>query len=215
MGYWNYETHFGSGARVKLIRQRKYPEYKLVDLIGTVRTDSGSNVSVIFDGVKNTRSAYGCFYFKAVDLVEVEANEHNNKNMEENNMEIITNYINVVKVQYMSDRKPSDYKYVNFDPELKVGDVCITKYSGDCYGVAKVVEILDDTDVKTDREIVAKVDMSAYNQRVANRTKSAELKAKMEERAKQLQDIALYQLLAKDDSAMMELLKEYQAINNM
>lgn len=200
------------GARVRVIRQSKYRTTKLLGKIGVVRASypSGS-IPVEFDGEVNTASSYGYYYFKRNELELVD----DENNVEENNMEIITNYINVVKVQYMSDRKPSDYKYVNFDLELKVGDVCITKYNGDCYGVAKVVEILDDTDAKTDREIVSKVDMSAYNKRVTNRAKAAELKAKMEERAKQLQDIALYQLLAKDDSAMMELLNEYQAINNM
>jgi tRNA A37 N6-isopentenylltransferase MiaA len=44
------------------------------------------------------------------------------------------------------------------------------------------------------------------------RAKAVELKAKMEARAKQLQDIALYQMLAKDDPDMAELLKEYQDI---
>ena len=201
------------GAQVRVIRQSKYKTTRLLGEIGIVRSTypgSGS-IPVEFNGNYNTASSRGYYYFKRNELELVK----DENDMEENNMEVITNYLNVVKVQYMSDRKPSDYKYVNFDPELKVGDVCITKYSGDCYGVAKVVEILDDTDAKTDREIVSKVDMSAYNKRVTNRAKAAELKAKMEERAKQLQDIALYQLLAKDDSAMMELLKEYQAINNM
>ena len=202
-----------NGARVRIIRQSKYRTTRLLGEIGIARTTypGSSSIPVEFKNNYNTASSRGYYYFKRNELELVD----DENNVEENDMEIITNYLNVVKVQYMSDRTPSDYKYVNFDPELKVGDVCITKYNGDCYGVAKVVEILDDADVKTDREIVARVDISAYNQRVANRTKAAELKAKMEERAKQLQDIALYQLLAKDDSAMMDLLKEYQAINNM
>lgn len=44
------------------------------------------------------------------------------------------------------------------------------------------------------------------------RNKAAELKAKMEARAKQLQDIALYKMLAENDPDMAELLNEYQAI---
>lgn len=203
-----------NGAQVRIIRQSKYKTTKLLGKIGIVQsyyTGSGS-IPVEFDDEVNGASMYGYFYFKRseVELVKDDTND-----MEENNMEVITNYINVARVQFLSDGSPSNYKYVNFDPELQVGDTCIAKYNGSAYGVAKVVEILDDTDVKTDREIVAKVDMSAYNQRVTNRAKAAELKAKMEERAKQLQDIALYQLLAKDDSTMMDLLKEYQAINNM
>ena len=201
------------GAQVRVIRQSKYKTTRLLGEIGIVRSTypgSGS-IPVEFNGNYNTASSRGYYYFKRNELELVK----DENDMEENNMEVITNYLNIARVQFLNDGSPSNYKYVNFDPELQVGDTCIAKYNGGAYGVAKVVEILDDTDVKTDREIVTKVDMSAYNQRVANRTKAAELKAKMEERAKQLQDIALYQLLAKDDSAMMDLLKEYQAINNM
>ena len=202
-----------NGARVRIIRQSKYRTTRLLGEIGIARTTypGSSSIPVEFKNNYNTASSRGYYYFKRNELELVD----DENNMEENNMEFVTNYINVARVQFLSDGSPSNYKYVNFDPELQVGDTCIAKYNVSAYGVAKVVEILDDADVKTDREIVARVDMSAYNQRVANRTKAAELKAKMEERAKQLQDVALYQLLAKDDSAMMDLLKEYQAINNM
>lgn len=202
-----------NGARVRIIRQSKYRTTRLLGEIGIARTTypGSSSIPVEFKNNYNTASSRGYYYFKRNELELVD----DENNMEENNMEFVTNYINVARVQFLNDGIPSNYKYVNFDPELQVGDTCIAKYNVSAYGVAKVAEILDDADVKTDREIVARVDMSAYNQRVTNRTKAAELKAKMEERAKQLQDIALYQLLAKDDSAMMDLLKEYQAINNM
>ena len=84
-------------------------------------------------------------------------------------------------------------------------------------GVATVVEIIDKADVNVDidREVVAKVDMRPYDYRVATRAKAAELKTKMQERAKKLQDIALYQMLAKDDADMLALLQEYQALPEM
>jgi hypothetical protein len=54
--------------------------------------------------------------------------------------------------------------------------------------------------------------MTAFDYRVSVRKQAAELKAKMQERAKQLQDIALYQMLAKEDSEMMELLGQFQSL---
>lgn len=201
------------GMSVRVIKQSKYKTTKLLGKIGTVRSSypgSGS-IPVEFDNEFNAASSYGYYYFKRNDLEIVDTNT----DTEEKIMGIITNYFNIVKVQYLSDSKASSYNYANFNPDIKVDDVVITKRGPGDYGLAKVVEILDTTDVKTDREVVTVVDMSAYNERVANRAKAAELKAKMEERAKQLQDIALYQLLAKDDSAMMDLLKEYQSVVNM
>lgn len=78
------------------------------------------------------------------------------------------------------------------------------------YGLAIVTEILHQNDIQTPREIVAKVDTEAYDNREKSRKLAAELKAKMQERAKQLQDIALYQMLAKEDSEMQDLLNCYQ-----
>ena len=222
--YAIYEPNFGIGARVKLIRQRKYPDYKLLNLVGTVRTDSGNNVSVIFDTVTNTRSAYGCFYFKAVDLVE--ADEHADDIKEEENMSKITNYLNIAKIRAINDTKSNPYifEYANFDPDLTVGDLCVVTgiakpEEGSQYfrgmSVAVVVSIEDRNDIELAGEIVTKVNDEQYNERIKRRIKMAELKSKMEARAKQLQDIALYQMLAKDDSDMMNLLNEYQSLSEM
>ena len=206
---YSFRTTFGVGAKVRLIRQRKYPEYKLLNLVGTVRTDTGNNVSVIFDDVTNTRSQYGCFYFKAVDLVEADAD---NNIMEENNMSKITNYFNSVRIQFINEKFPCEYVYANFEHDLKVGDLCIVKPAHHDFSLARITEIIPRNDIELTREIVAKVYTDCYDERVASRAKAAELKAKMQERARQLQDIALYQMLAKDDPEMQTLLEEYQAV---
>lgn len=210
MAYEPYNPSFGIGARVKVVRNRKYPKEKLKDLIGTVRTDSGCNVSVIFDTVKNPRNSYGAFYFKAADLVKVD--EFDNEIKEEHNMEKITNYLNVARVTYPGANAPAVYYYANFEPDLKVGDLCVVTYANNRLDVAEVAEILEDIEVETYNEIVAKVHTGGYETRVECRKKAAELKAKMETRAKQLQDIALYQMLAKDDPEMAALLNEYQGL---
>lgn len=210
MAYEPYKPSFGVGARVKVVRNRKYPKEQLKDLIGTVRTDSGFNVSVVFDDVKNARSSYGAFYFKAVDLVAVD--EFDNENMEEKNMNVVTNYLNVAKVRFINGRNADIYEYANFEHDLEEGDLCVVKTANHGLGLAKVVAIEWRNDLETCREVVAKVDTANFNMRVDLRNKADELKAKMEARAKQLQDIALYQMLAKDDPEMAEMLNEYQVL---
>lgn len=225
MAYDPFKTTFGVGARVKVVRQRKYPGEKLLGLIGTVRTDSGSNISVIFDAIKNARSSYGCFYFKPVELVEVD--EDDNEIKEDKKMEKITGYLNVVKIKAITDTgvNPHIYEYANYDEDLAVNDVCVvtgltkvrdlgsTILRG--LSVATVVAIEERNDIEVAGEVVAKIDMRHYDNRVRSRIKAAELKAKMEARAKQLQDIALYQMLAKDDPDMAALLEEYQGLPRM
>lgn len=209
--YYSSTPIFGVGARVKVIRQpNKYWKDKLVGLIGTVRSESGKSISVIFDTVQNERSSYGCFYFKVTELELMD--EPNNEIMEEKNMPKITNYFNAVTVQFIGDVNPCPCVYANFDEGLKVGDLCVVKPAHHELALARVAKIIDKNAIELQREIVAKVYTDDYDFRVEMRNKAAELKAKMEARAKQLQDIALYQMLAKDDPDMADLLERYQSL---
>lgn len=208
---------FKPGMRVRIINLVSYRSKSSIDKIkdryGTVyRVDTHwEKVIVDMDGVRNSSSATGHFYFKPHEL-EIVNDEYIK---EENDMSNITNYFNAVQIKYAGDVNPSRYIFANFDTTLAVGDTCVVKTPNNPLEVATVVEILEGTDYKTDREIVAKVDMDAHNKRVEARAKAAELKAKMQERAKQLQDVALYKMLAESDPAMMELLNEYQTLTNM
>lgn len=168
---------------------------------------------VALDGEDNVRSMSGHFYFKGFELSA--ATDNTIDILEENNMQNITNYLNIAKIRFIDGNNSSTYEYANFDPSLKEGDMCVVKSAHNGLGVATVVEIINRTDIQTLREVVAKVDTEAYDLRVANRAQMAELKGKMKERAKQLQDIALYQMLAKDDPDMAALLNEYQSISGM
>lgn len=210
---------FKRGSRVRVIKCDSYVKDNLASENGTVVENLYSawgKIKVELDTVRNYRVGHGCFYFKPEELEVVnetnddilEENTMNNKNNKNN----ITNYLNTVKVNFVDDNKISSNKYANFDSTIAIGDMVVlsTPYTG--LELATIVEIIDSNDVGCTGEVVAKVDTTAYDTRVANRAKAAELKAKMKERAKQLQDIALYQMLAKDDPAMLELLSEYQAL---
>ena len=202
---------FQNGVRVRVIRQRKYKTESLISKIGTIQSVYGTQITVKLDNEYNIRSGRGCYYFTPSEL-EILDDEFDNI-MEENNMQNVTNYLNIAKVKFVDGNNDRTYDYANFEPSLIVGDLCVVKTAHHGLGLAKVVEIVERNDVETPREIVARVDTFDYDLRVQTRAKAAELKAKMQERAKQLQDIALYQMLAKDDPSMMELLNEYQALN--
>lgn len=204
--YLNRKLGFEVGSRVKVVHN-SYKNFYLIGECGTVRDTTGGKIRVGLDNVNNPNSSYGSFYFKPSEL-EIIKFKMEEKTMQNN----ITNYLNIAKIKFIDSpySTTKTYDYANFDPELKVGDVVVVKTANHGFGVAKVEEIVDQTDIITQREIVAKVDTDAYNERVANRAKAAELKAKMQERAKQLQDVTLYKLLAESDSTMSELLKAYQ-----
>lgn len=209
--YLNRKLGFEVGSRVKVIHS-SYKNFVLIGECGTVRDITGGRIRVGLDDVNNPNSSYGSFYFKPSEL------EILDKQMEVKTMQnTITNYLNIAKIQFIDGAysNTKTYDYANFDPELEVGDVCVVKSAHHGFGLAKVVEIVEQNDIATQREIVAKVNTDAYNERVANRAKAAELKVKMQERVKQLQDIALYKMMAENDPTMTELLKEYQAVTGM
>lgn len=213
MAYEPWKPTFDVGTRVKVIKQFKYPGEKLLGLEGTVRSDTGTQIAVVLDAVKNSRSTFGCFYFKPSELLAID--EFTDKNMEEKNMRTvaaITNYLNVAQIKYVNAPVKGVFQYANFEPGLKAGDLCVVKSEDNCILVAKVDEILEPVEHELYREVIAKVYTDDYDNRVNMRNKAAELKAKMEARAKQLQDIALYKMLAENDPDMAELLDEYQAI---
>ena len=213
MTYLDFKNSLRTGMRVKVVNQHKYANINLIGKIGTVKHIYTDEATVYIDDLRNQYSTSGHFYLKWRDIEIVD--ERNNIMEENDDMPNVTNYLNAVKIQYVNNIGPSGYVYANYDPDVKVGDLCVVKSEHHGLGLARIVEVIDQNDFKTSREIVAKVNTECYDERVKNRTKAAELKAKMNERAKQLQDIALYQMLAEKDPAMMELLSEYTGLANV
>lgn len=203
---------FEVGSRIKVVKQKCYKTFDLIDEVGTVRSINGSKIGVNLDNIRNPNSSYGAFYIDPAELVLL------NKNTEEIFMQNnISNYLNIAKIKFIDNSYSTTktYEYANFEPNLTVGDICVVRSAHHGLGVAKVEEIIERNDVATQREIVAIVNTDAYEERVANRAKAAELKVKMQERVKQLQDVALYKMMAENDPTMMEMLKEYQSIIGM
>lgn len=203
-------SKFEKGTRVKVVTDIKYKTECLLGLSGTVHGVYGRSVGVKLDDKLNSRSTIGVFYLEKSDLEIID--DYENNIMEENHMNSITNYLNIAKIRFVDGNNSRVYEYANFEPDLKVGDICVVMSANHGLGVAEVVEIVYRNDLKTQREVVAKVCTDSYDRRVKDRAKAAELRAKMQERAKKLQDIALYQMLAKDDPEMAQFLEDYRNI---
>ena len=205
---------FKTGTRVLVTKCFSSKKSDYTGRVGTVRRNAYAaygKILVDLDGIHNPYGATGSFYFKPYELAVVTIEEIlDNDILEDNKMEKIINYVNLAKVRRASEQGNYTCTCANFDPTLKAGDFCVVKMTNNDMYVAVVDEIIEKTDAEVTREIVAKVDTEAYDRRVAARKEAAELKAQMEARAKQLQDIALYQMLAKDDSEMQELLNRFQ-----
>ena len=206
------------GLRVRVIgpghyRGRYEGEY------GTIKAVwPKESIAVKLDFATNTNSNRGYFYFHISELEILNTKKAKTAiaaDIGENKMQKMSNYLNVAVVQFLNENTAfKTYEYANYETNVSVGDIVVVMSAHHGMGLAEVVEIKDHTENDLFREIVSRVDTFNYDNRVAQRKMAAELKAKMQERARQLQDIVLYQTLAKEDPEMAKMLQDYMALNN-
>ena len=187
-----------------------------IDLCGTVQYASRGNFGVKIDNKYNHSSAKGLYYFKYGELQLLEENKQNNiYSKGDNNMKMTGNY-RVAKVRLLGQDTTKRYAFALFDNNVNVGDtvLCDTQCG---YNVAIVDEIISkDEYVGTDitREIVCKVDFTAYNKRVNDRKRVAELKKDMDKKVKELQGLELYKMMAEKSPELKAMLSEYEELTN-
>lgn len=199
-------TAFVVGDRVEILKS-KYSKVR-PGAAGTItNVYSPGSIRVRIDGIENTVSKYGDFYFDHKHLKNINTESNN-----EGRTTIMTGNYRVANVQFIEGNNLElKYRYACYDPSIVEGDICVVKSAHHGLGIAKVAYFVDTTEELT-REIVCKCDFSDYNKRVENRKRMAELKDLMNARAKQLQDIALFQMLSEKDSDMASMLAEYQKL---
>lgn len=194
-------------AKVIIKDKGKYKE-DLVGCVGTVRRyyEGQENIAVEVKGMLNTRSGYGYFYFKEKQLRVIEQDKE---------ATIMDGIYRIAKVVYFDEPNYVDKTgtVACYDNAVNVDDyVVVNKDYG--YAVAKVMELTEQTDEKITREIVCKADFSDYFNRCENRKRRGELMKQMEKRASELKEIALYEMLAKEDPTMAAMLEELRGIGN-
>lgn len=115
----------------------------------------------------------------------------------------------IVIVEFNSSYK--QYEFKNDIEGLEVGDIVVVD-AAPGISIGTVTSFKDDSKVAM-KWVIQKVDLVAHNERLAREKKLVEIKAKMELRRKKLQEIEIYQILAKEDKDMAALLEEYQGLN--
>ena len=64
------------------------------------------------------------------------------------------------------------------------------------------------------KEVMCKVDFSAYTERKEKAEKMKHLKAEMDKRIKKLEEDAVYEMMAEKDSVLKEMLDEFKALQD-
>ena len=191
------------GTRVKVHCTTKYGG-RLNCKVGTVVYNAGyGSVGVVFDDTSNKHSDHGWYYFTETQL-EIITNEGVNR-MEGNYRIALIKFIE-------GQNTDKAYEYACYDENLIVNDKVVVKSAHHGFGIGVITGFVDNVGQDIIREIVGFADFSAYESRIAARKRRDELRKEMAKRAAQMQEIALYKMLAQEDSAMAELVKEYSGL---
>lgn len=193
---------FHIGDRVITLTNGKYRILN-VGLIGTVRTAYEGNIAVELDDAYNDRSSKGYFYFTEKQLKLLKGDYE---------LKMEGNY-RIADVQFIEGANKTEvYAYACYDADVNVDDICVVKSAHHGFGIARVVRFREKTDEVITREIVCVADFHKFEAREEARKKRAELKKTMAKRASALQEIAMYEMLAKDDPEMADLLRNYKEL---
>lgn len=170
--------------------------------MGTVDRISNGHIGVLVDRHKNAASGYGCYWFSSGDL----------KIMKEASIMLCEGY-KTVGVRFLSGSNTTKvYAYACYDENVKEGDIVVVQTGHHGMSVAQVASLEYTGEVQASREIISVVDMQAYEERKARAKKKAELKKTMDKKVRELQETALYEMLAEKSPELKAILEEYNAL---
>ena len=113
-----------------------------------------------------------------------------------------------------------EYYYACYDDSISINDYVVVKSANHGMGIARVVDMLCNSDItqlmldhcNAGREIISKFDMSAYEERVEKRKKAKQLKADMNKKMKEMQELAMFEMMAKENPELKEMLDAYKEL---
>lgn len=204
------------GKRVKIINvKRKQKYHKLLDMIGIVERTSSGEIGVLVDGMFNEASSYGVFWFKSYEI-EI---------MEDNKM---TGFNKVAIVNLLEDYNKKDYGFALYETEFRVlseGDLVVVNARGKdnrILGTVKEVMNLDEYGKGVNAQVVAVVNMDAYNVRIEEENRAKEVAKRKAAIEKELEDeinkrktVEFYEEMANkysDNPRLAELVAELKGL---
>ncbi len=118
-------------------------------------------------------------------------------------------YKEIVGVQLVNDANEKIYYFTAYEPYHMSNIVVVETVRG--LMVGEIVEInVENPPVKPTKEVVAKVDIGPWRARQEARKRMAELKVQMDSAISRKKEEALYDMFAKDDPELADMLAEFR-----
>lgn len=211
----DYDDYLDKRVEI-ILANRKQKYHKLLHMVGTVTRTSSGEVGVAVDGIENEASQYGVFWFKRHEL----------RIMEDKNM---TGFKNVAIVNLLDDWNKKDYGFALYDEDLKLitreNQMVVVNARGKdnrVLGTVKQIMTVEEYDKGVTAQVVGVVNMDAYNARIAEENRLAEIAKKKAEIEKALdaeikkrKDSEYYERMAKeysDNPLIVQLVAELKGL---
>lgn len=163
-------------------------------------------IGVRIDGEDNPASKYRAFWFEKSQLSTIEREE----------IPMLENY-NVATIHFLKEKYAGpNHFYALYDENIAPGDTVVVKtgHHGFILGEVEKIEPQGAERVTCGREVVARVDFSAYEARAEKAKRKAELRKAMESKVLEIQRYALYDMLAEKDPDLKAMLAEYRELTS-
>lgn len=190
---------------------------------GTVIKVTQTRVDVNFDS-----GFYGkmlTFKPSSLELLILNPNnstcEYKNYNKKGENNMLMGNYNKICTIKFIEGTNTNrEYYYACYDDNIGLDDYVVVKSANHGFGLAKVVDVIGDADINQmmrdycneGREIISAFDMCAYEDRVEKRKKAKQLKADMNKKMKEMQELAMFEMMAKENPDLKEMLDAYKEL---
>lgn len=206
-----------NNARVRIIKDTEY-RGKHTGAFGTIIKyyGEGRKVGVLLDNKINRASTYDCFWFSP-NHVELVLETEIEIEIEREDDNIMLNGYDIVKVKFLDEKYDKTYNYALYPEEAKdiiTGDELVVVATGHHgFALAQVVgSAEEDAKVDCGRQIVAVADTTNYHNRLSAEKAMANLKKQMDAKVRELQEHAIYEMLAEKDPELKSLLEAYKAL---
>jgi hypothetical protein len=178
----------------------------------TTDLSAAHKIGVRLDNHENRASAIGIFWFDADKLESVDVLE----NHESEDTRIMLKGFKVAGINFVDSPSKSVYAYALYDDNVFPGDIVVVQSGHHGIGLGRVEWIDGEMSTKAvefGREVISKVDFTAFNERKEKAEKLEKIKAAMDEKVKELQSYAIYEMLAEKDPDLKSMLDEFKTLS--
>lgn len=210
---------FSEGDFIVIISNDCYDDISEGDVgvIDAINNSWDRPFRVRIEGKTNRHGSTGMYYFDWYDFEKQKVNKKE-KTKTMKNKQLLKGYKKAL-VRFRDPIKNgyTDVWYALYDDDVKNGDfvLCATARHG--HVIAEVFDIPDEKitrtiEVECGREIICKIDYTNYNERQAKLERIEDIKKVMNKKKEELNELAVYELLAKSSPEMANMLKELKEL---